>query len=213
MPILSRLCKQLQIDFASDTHGQDGEKRKREPTRSIYEEAAANFEKDEAERAQKKKSRKRAMKKGQHKAARRWMAKKTTPIAKALPAAHSADASAEISEIDEGERSSFPYNPEEQHAIMLHAAASLAQLGRQNTLRMEEEVAATREKAATVKQRAPMKAMLVKAHTDALLAAKDDTLRATTAALMAKEELVKLQATLIAMMQQQRCHGAADQSN
>ena len=209
MPNLFRLHKQLHIDFAADTHGHDGEKRKREPTRSIYEEAAANFEKDAAERALRKKMR-RKMKKRQQ-AKRRWIAKKAISSPKEKKqACPNGEASAEISEIDEESMSSPApphYNQEEQHSIMLHAAASLAQLGRQNALRMEEEVAA-REKSATAEQHT-MDAMLAKAHADALLAAKDDALRATTAALMAKEELVKLQATLISMMRQSHGNTAA----
>ena len=42
-PVLKRLNKQLRVDFAIEVHGNDG-KRKRQPTRSIYEEAALEAE-------------------------------------------------------------------------------------------------------------------------------------------------------------------------
>ena len=53
-PTLKRLNNQLRVDFAIDVHGRDG-KRKREPTRSVYEEAAVNYEKEERMRRLKKK--------------------------------------------------------------------------------------------------------------------------------------------------------------
>jgi hypothetical protein len=48
IPGLKRLSKQLHVDFAINVHGTDG-KRKRQPTRSIYEEAAMQ-EKKKAKR-------------------------------------------------------------------------------------------------------------------------------------------------------------------
>jgi hypothetical protein len=49
VPSLRRLSNQLRVDFASNVHGAEG-KRRREPTRSIYEEAAASMKKDMKER-------------------------------------------------------------------------------------------------------------------------------------------------------------------
>ena len=45
IPSLRRLSNQLRVDFASNVYGAEG-KRRREPTRSIYEEAAASLKLD-----------------------------------------------------------------------------------------------------------------------------------------------------------------------
>jgi hypothetical protein len=76
-PVLKRLSKQLHVDFAMEVRGNDG-KRKRQPTRSIYEEAAL-----EAEQRVK----------------RPYVKKSVKPKASAT----NAESSAEISEIDEEE--------------------------------------------------------------------------------------------------------------
>jgi len=52
-PCLRRLSNQLRVDFAAEVYGAEG-KRKREPTRSVYEEAAMEMEKDMKERALKR---------------------------------------------------------------------------------------------------------------------------------------------------------------
>jgi hypothetical protein len=160
-PCIRRLNRQLRVDFASDVRAGSEEKRKREPTRSIYEEAAANLAKDTQEKALKKRARrlnKRIRMKQQRRA---WPAKKT--------------------------------EPEDQHLRMMHAAASLAQMSGSGHAAAAHEKLNAAEK--TIGR-------ITKAHSDALLAAKDEAIRAATAALAAKEELVRVQATLINLMQQ-----------
>ena len=56
-PSIRRLNKQLEVDFATDVREGCSGKRKREPTRSVYEEAAVSVERDLAEKASKKKMR------------------------------------------------------------------------------------------------------------------------------------------------------------
>ncbi len=55
-PYLRRLSKQLHVDFATDVHCAEG-KRKREPTRSVYEEAAMNLKEKNLKHMMKKKER------------------------------------------------------------------------------------------------------------------------------------------------------------
>ena len=163
-PSIRRLDRQLRVDFATDVRVSGGGKRKREPTRSVYEEAAANMAKD----TQKKK----ALKKQAGRAAKRIRRKQPRPSSTKKPTMQS----------------------EDQHQRMLLAAASLAQMSRTG-------------KSAVVVHDAPVMAsektagFITKAHSDALLAAKDQAIRAADAALAAREELVRVQATLIAIMQ------------
>ena len=77
IPGFKRLSRQLQVDFAVNVHGGEG-KRKREPVRSIYEEAAI-------ERANKKK-----------RARRQYIRKQTTPPS-------TDNESGDMSEVDEDE--------------------------------------------------------------------------------------------------------------
>ena len=77
IPGFKRLSRQLQVDFAVNVHGGEG-KRRREPVRSIYEEAAM-------ERANKKK-----------RARRQYIRKQTTPPS-------TDNQSGDMSEVDEDE--------------------------------------------------------------------------------------------------------------
>ncbi len=164
-PCIRRLNRQLRVDFASDVRAGSEEKRKREPTRSIYEEAAANLAKDTQEKALKKRAR-RLNKRIRMKQQRRvWHP--SSPAKKT--------------------------EPEDQHLRMMHAAASLAQMSGIGHAAAAHEKLNAAEK--TIGR-------ITKAHSDALLAAKDEAIRAATAALAAKEELVRVQATLINLMQQ-----------
>ena len=79
IPGLKRLSKQLHVDFAINVHGTDG-KRKRQPTRSIYEEAAMQAKK---------------------KVKRPYVRK--AAVSKSSPKEEGDASSADISEIDESE--------------------------------------------------------------------------------------------------------------
>ncbi len=96
---LKRLSNQLRVDFAADVHGSGG-KRKREPTRSIYEEAA----KEQMACGKKGKSSKGVKK-----------------ISTILRTTH--NETTEISEVDDQDS----YD-DDTHELMLRAASSLAQL-------------------------------------------------------------------------------------
>jgi hypothetical protein len=101
---LKRLSNQLRVDFAADVHGSGG-KRKREPTRSIYEEAAKE------QMACRKKGK---LSKG---------VKKSSTIPRTTH-----NETAEISEVDDQDS----YD-DDTHELMLRAASSLAQLSAGHT--------------------------------------------------------------------------------
>ena len=98
---LKRLSNQLRVDFAADVHGSGG-KRKREPTRSIYEEAA----KEQIACGKKAKS---------SKGVKRILAMQKTKITHYNP-----------TEILEGD--DLDSRDDDTHELMLRAASSLAQL-------------------------------------------------------------------------------------
>lgn len=159
-PSIRRLNRQLRVDFATDVRVSVG-KRKREPTRSVYEEAAANMAKD---------TQKQALKKQARQTQKRIRRKQQRPSS-----------------------TKSTLQSEDQHQLMLHAAASLAQMSRTGKPAVAHDKPTASEKTTD---------FITKAHSDALLAAKDQAIRAANAALAAREELVRVQATLIAIMQQ-----------
>jgi hypothetical protein len=206
---LKRLSHQLRVDFAMDVHG-SGDKRRREPTRSIYEEAALKFEKEEGKRQMaKKRKAKMSAARNQKKAAGKRKAakvsnqttakkgKKLFPSKKFAETEEEEEVSAGISEVEEDDRyHSNQAEPEHNETLLMHAAAaSLAQLG------ARPGIGATTEngKIASIEQ--AMVEAMNKAHTE-VLAAKDEAIKATSAALAAKDELVRAQAAMIAMMMQ-----------
>jgi hypothetical protein len=98
---LKRLSNQLRVDFAADVHGSGG-KRKREPTRSIYEEAA----KEQMACGKKGKSSKGV--------------KKSSTIPRTKSTHNETTAISEV-----GDQDSYD---DDTHELMLRAASSLAQL-------------------------------------------------------------------------------------
>ena len=158
IPGFKRLSKQLKVDFAINVHGSEG-KRKREPTRSIYEEATAadaTLLLDIADKKRRKTPAKKAC-------------PKTSNTKRAIKRkARSPVASPDISEIDEDEFGLAPLPTDPQFTA---ASFSLKALD-----------------------------AITKAHAEAM-ASKDDTVKALTNALMAKDELIRTQAALIAMLQ------------
>ena len=196
-PTLKRLNNQLRVDFAIDVHGRDG-KRKREPTRSVYEEAAVNYEKEERMRRLKKK--KASPTKNETRARVVFASNKTDTR---RPIRYTEPSSAEISEIDcsyGGEnygdiQHTTTTDHHHQNMLMMHAAASLAQLSQ----RTGEGATIANENLIAI-EKATIEA-ITKAHI-ATIAAKDEAIQAANAALAAKEELVKAQAALIAMMKE-----------
>jgi hypothetical protein len=213
---LRRLSNQLRVDFAMEVHG-SGNKRKREPTRSIYEEAALNYEKDETERAIRSKRMKKVMRKVASNARMSKLSatakskasvKKVTAMRKRIEAEKEEAASAEISELDDYEQESRGGEPSNTDSMLMHAAAaSLAQLGCKRADDNETPLAST----TTLTDKKKLEFIertivdtITQAHVDAL-AAKDEAIKAAAAALAAKDELVKTQAAIIAMIQQQ--HG------
>ena len=185
---LKRLHNQLRVDCAIEVHG-NGEKRKREPTRSIYEEATANLKKDnEKSSSKKKKMRMNKINKPVAIASKKFPHKKTPKFTKSKT-----EASTDFSGIED---STDPYTTKDednQRLLMMHAATSLAQLSK----RVEEEAT---NGGSPHTEKFTIEA-LTKAHKDALRA-KDEAIKAATAALAAKDELLKTQAALITMMQQ-----------
>ena len=193
-PNLKRLSHQLRVDFAIEVQG-SGDKRKREPTRSIYEEAAANFEKDETRRAARRKRTKHTlvtMRKRQD----------ASDDVKSKGACYGYEEKQKGKDMTQvSEQSS--QEEENNSLVMMHAAAaSLAQLSKRAGAGGDGGSTANQSASsmAVAMERKMLKA-ITKAHIETL-AAKDEAIKATAAALEAKNELVKMQATVIAMMQQ-----------
>jgi hypothetical protein len=161
---LRRLNNQLRVDFASSIHSTNT-KRKREPTRTIYEEATHCMETEEKHRALKSMTEKKV----------------NTPKRK-----HD---TLTKSDIEENENRSI--------AKMINAAESLAQMSMKKECKSShsnDEIDKIYSSKTTIET-------IVKAHEDTL-AAKDYIIKSITAALAAKEELIRAQATLISTMQQ-----------
>ena len=193
IPSLRRLSNQLRVDFTSNVHGAEG-KRRREPTRSIYEEAADSLRKKKQARAFKQ-----TMK------ANKKSHKSDTGITKALRY----DTSAEISEMedeaytpvgDDKHPARHEKNDSGTMETMMRAAASLAQLSTRAASAPSAHPATITEK---------MIETIAKAHNDTI-AVKDEMIRSINATLVTKDELVRTQAMLIALMQQ--CAAARDAS-
>ena len=181
---IKRLNNQLRVDFAVNVHECEG-KRKRGPTRSVYEEAAANFEKEAKERRLKKRKT-MAKREGCDIKPRVIFASNKAETRKPIRFIIDTPPSAEISEFGEEEGYTHQYtDADHQNLLMMHAAVSLAQLSKQ-----------TGDNATMVTIEAITKAHL------ATIAAKDEAIQAVNDALAAKEELVKAQAALIMVMQQ-----------
>jgi hypothetical protein len=176
---LRRLNNLLRVDFAKGLGVTDG-KRKREPTRSIYEEAEHDMKKDMAGKA-----RKRLIKKVNSIEKRKY----TTKHRKQDAAASTSDSA--------GEEEEDPCNM----ATMMNAATALAKL-RDGTRQSPAEHSSSAE---TFNHQLSFAEktieLLTKAHENTL-EAKDYIIKSVTAALIAKEELILEQAKLIASMRQ-----------
>ena len=162
-PCLRRLSNQLRVDFAANIHSTNA-KRKREPTRTIYEEATHIMKKDEKQRALKSMMKRAGLKKNKMKSSTRV--------------------------VTENEET-------HNHVRMMDAAALLAQM----SAGKEGNVSHSNDEIDDMYLSKNSMEAIAKAHNDTL-AAKDYVIKAITAALAAKEELVRAQATLIVTMQQ-----------
>ena len=181
-PCLRRLSNQLHVDFAADVRGVEG-KRKREPTRSIYEEADHNMKMAAKERT-----------------LRRMMKNSVVyPRKKCAAKQQQQQSSAEISEVEGEEDNNQEEEDNNQTFIsMMHAAASLAELrvrseqAHRISIPIDQQIVALETSFETMS----------KAHADTV-AAKDEVIRTINATLVAKEELIRTQAALIKTMMQQ----------
>jgi hypothetical protein len=168
----------LRVDFAKGLGVADG-KRKREPTRSIYEEAEHD------------------MKKGMAGKARKRLVKKANSIEKRKYTTKHRKQDAAASTSDSAEEEEDPCNM----ATMMNAATALAKL-RDGTRPPAEHSSSSAE---TFNHQLSFAEktieLLTKAHENTL-EAKDYIIKSVTTALIAKEELILAQATLIASMRQ-----------
>jgi hypothetical protein len=163
VPGLKRLSNQLRVDFASNIHGVEG-KRRREPTRSIYEEAAVSLEKDMKDK----------------------MLKRTTKATKEEAVAKREADTKKVRRADSYEEDN------QTLSAMMHAAKSLAQLKTSlQTVRVQPEQSVTQKL---------MIETITNAHNETI-SAKDEIIKAISAALVVKDELIKAQAALISAMQ------------